>query len=528
MIISAESVNSGEVIESDLCIVGAGPAGLTIARQFVGTDHRVYVLESGGEQLDESARDLADGDVIGHPYFSLAEARAYVVGGSSHLWGEWMRARPLDPIDFEARPWVAASGWPFGREELDPFYETANKILGLGPFEYSVTSSDQKGLGEGGDVRPIVFRYSNTFDFERTKQEIDASDNVCLVLNATALELELRRDGSAVERAVVSSENPQRFHVAARLFVLAAGGLENARLLLLSRGGSPNGLANSSGLVGTHFMEHPTMRSGIVVPTEPVRSGAFRFFRREEKNGSAVRGALAPSHDAMERREVLNGMVLLTETTRVRASEALRSAAIVREALQGNNSSGESGVAHLFNLAGHPRELFDLWRARREPPESEQILRVSVTIEQVPQPSSRVVLGQRRDRFGQPVVALDWRLSDIERRTVRTLQELVDSHFRARGLGHLEGFLGEERPPRMFRGEWHQLGTTRMSASPRSGVVDPDGRAHDLPNLYIAGGSVFPTVGFANPTLTIVALSLRLARALETPLRRTVSLGSIW
>ena len=225
---------------------------------------------------------------------------------------------------------------------------------------------------------------------------------------------------------------------------------------------------------------------------------------------------------------MLNGMVLLTETTRVRASEALRSAAIVREALQGNNSSGESGVAHLFNLAGHPRELFDLWRARREPPESEQILRVSVTIEQVPQPSSRVVLGQRRDRFGQPVVALDWRLSDIERRTVRTLQELVDSHFRARGLGHLEGFLGEERPPRMFRGEWHQLGTTRMSASPRSGVVDPDGRAHDLPNLYIAGGSVFPTVGFANPTLTIVALSLRLARALETPLRRTVSLGSIW
>ena len=459
MIISAESVNSGEVIESDLCIVGAGPAGLTIARQFVGTDHRVYVLESGGEQLDESARDLADGDVIGHPYFSLAEARAYVVGGSSHLWGEWMRARPLDPIDFEARPWVAASGWPFGREELDPFYETANKILGLGPFEYSVTSSDQKGLGEGGDVRPIVFRYSNTFDFERTKQEIDASDNVCLVLNATALELELRRDGSAVKQVVVSNENPQRFHVAARVFVLAAGGLGNARLLFLSTGASPQGLANSSGLVGTHFMEHPRMRSGIVVPTEPVRSGAFRFFRREEKNGSAVRGALALSHDAMEKREVLNGMVLLTETTRLRASEALRSAAIVRDALHGNNSSGESGVSHLINLVGHSRKSLDLWRARQENSESEPILQISVTIEQAPQPSSRVVLGQRRDRFGQPVVALDWRLGDIERRTVRALQELVDSHFRTRGRGHVEGFLGEERPPRMFAHTIYPLST---------------------------------------------------------------------
>lgn len=206
----------------------------------------------------------------------------------------------------------------------------------------------------------------------------------------------------------------------------------------------------------------------------------------------------------------------------------MRSAAIVRDALNGNNSSGESGVSHLINLVGHPRKSLDLWRARQENSESEPILQISVTIEQALQPSSRVVLGQRRDRFGQPVVTLAWRLGDIERQTVRALQEFVDSHFRARGLGHVEGFLGEERPSRMFRGEWHQLGTTRMSSSPRSGVVDPDGRAHDVPNLYIAGGSVFPTVGFANPTLTILALSLRLTRALETPLRRTVSLGPIW
>lgn len=525
MIIDAESINTGEVIDADLCIIGAGPAGLTLARQFIGSAHRVYLLESGGDRIDQRSVELADGDIVGHPYFPLSTASGHAVGGSSHLWDEWMRARPLDPIDFEHRPWVTGSGWPFGRDELEPYYKEAHRLLGLDPYDYAPPGSMVTETVAG--VSPAVFRYSNTFDFERMKGEIDASANVCLVVRASALELVPSDDGSQVDSVVAASENPQRFQVKARVYVLAAGGVGNPRLLLLSRARSDHGLANSSGLVGTHFMEHPTMRRGVIMPAGGVPWDTWGPFRMSS-GSPALRGALVPTVEAMGESSILNGMVLLTETDDVESSEALRSLAIVRDGLRGINASGESSLAHAANVLRLPGEVLKVAQARGRRSRREPRLQLSITVEQAPSATSRVVLGSRADRFGRPLPALDWRLGDMERRTVRVIQEQVDRFLREGGLGHVEGFLGEEWPRRVFRGEWHQLGTTRMSASPRSGVVDPTGRTHDVDNLYIAGGSVFPTVGYANPTLTIVAMSHRLATALEKPLRRGVSLGPIW
>lgn len=528
MIIDAGSVPSGEAIEADLCIVGAGPAGLTLARQFIGTQHRVYILESGGRALDARAQDLADGENRGDPYFPLAEARARVLGGSSYMWDEWVRARPLDPIDFQRRSWVADSGWPFGLETIEGFYPGAHEILGLGDFYYNVDigSPIPHGLHGDGEVVPTLFRYSNTFDFEKLVREIDASSNVCLVLNGNVLELEPAPDGSSVREAVVSAALPQRFRVAARIFVLAAGGIDNARLLLASQAVSEKGLANSSGLVGSHFMEHPTMRRGRVIQREDVAGGKLGSFERVDHDGIGLRVALAPSEAFMEGAGILNAMALLTRSTEAATSEPFRSMAIGRDALRGNNTSGESAVGHVLGLVRHPMEVLRVLQARSGG--SPDALQLSFTVEQAPNGGSKVGLSDELDAFGQPRAFLKWVVGDQERRTVRLFQEAIDRMLEASGLGRVDGLLGDEFPARRFRGEWHQLGTTRMAASPRQGVVDADCRSHDVPNLFVAGGSVFPTVGYANPTLTILALCLRLSRTLEQDLSREASLGPIW
>ena len=526
MILDASSVPSGEVINADLCIVGAGPAGLILGSRFVGTRHRVFILESGRMRVDSRARDLADGDIVGYPYFPLLEASGHALGGSSHLWDEWMRARPLDRADFSYRPWVDGSGWPFGRDELERYYKRANTLLGLDPYDYGV-AKPLSGKTDSG-LELATFKFSNTVDFERIKKRIDSSSNVGLVLGASVLELEPSPDGSRVETVVVSTDNPQRFYVSSRVYVLAAGGFGNPRLLLLSRKRFTSGLANSSRLVGSYFMEHPTVRRGVVVPYETGVTDVWDFFRFSSTAHGAYRGTLVPSEAEMKKSAILNGMVLLTETDDIRSSEALRSMAIVRDGLRRENTSGESSFAHALSVLRRPREIWRLENARRVDRSSHRRLQLSITVEQAPSAASRVLLSDRPDRFGLPRAALEWRVGATERRTVRVLQERVDQLMREKGLGHVDGLLGDEWPKRTLRGEWHQLGTTRMSSSPREGVVDASGKTHDLDNLYIAGGSVFPTVGYANPTLTIVALCLRLAEALERPLSRTVSLGPIW
>lgn len=508
-------------MDADLCIVGAGPAGLTLAREFLGTNHRVYVLETGDERVDERARSLADGDVVGHPYFRLSESRGFAVGGSSHLWEEWMRARRLDPIDFQSRSWVPDSGWPFGSEALTPFYERGEQLLGL-----TGTEVDPPGSLRSEEVKPAVFRYSNTFDFEAMRREIDASANVCLVVNATAIDLETDELYSRVLRAIASSGLSHRFAVSSRVFVLAGGGIETPRLLLAANQG--RGVANSSGLVGRYFMEHPTMRSGVIIPRD-LDDSPVGYFVFSPDGSSHVRVALSPTEERMQRRAMLNCMVFLTEVDDVTSSEGVRSMAVVKAAVRRSNDTGESTAGHLFNAISRPGDLWGyLTRGRFLRSQSRRRLRLSITVEQSPSPLSRVRLGERRDELGVPRAELDWRLGDLERHTARSIQESIDRLFRERGWGHVESMLGDERPPRAFRGEWHHLGTTRMAASPTKGVVDETGRAHDVSNLYIAGGSTFPSVGYANPTLTVVALSLRMARDLKSELSRQASLGPIW
>lgn len=307
---------------------------------------------------------------------------------------------------------------------------------------------------------------------------------------------------------------------------MAAGGVDNPKLLLSSRKRTPDGIGNQFDLVGRYFMEHPRLARGHV---EWRDMDHLPLFKRVRLGDGASRIAFALSEETIRTEELLNCMALLTPSNVLAASETRRSLAIIRDRLRGDlESYDEPALSHVAALLARPLESARFGIALTRGKEAMRVHRVSLTVEQEPRPSSRVSLSQSLDAFGFPVPSLHWDLGDLEVRTMRALQEAMNGDLQDVGFGKVVGLLGDEVPRRRLRGEWHQMGTTRMGHTPRSGVVDPQGKVHGIANLFMAGGSVFPTVGYANPTLTIVALSLRLARHLGKALEGGPALGSFW
>jgi choline dehydrogenase-like flavoprotein len=355
-----------------------------------------------------------------------------------------------------------------------------------------------------------------TAGFEGYYQELVDAPNVTLLLHASVVDLATGEDAGKVDRVEVRRDDGSRCFVRARWVVLAAGGIENPRLLLLSRRMQSRGLGNDRDLVGRFFAERLSARTGYVVPeSSALVSDVGLYEVHEAEPGVRVQGALRVRDEVQRERQLLNCAFLLLTRSRSLTAEAARSVATLAKARRRRPLPTET-TGHLRNIVKGVPDLgrFALDHLRRPDP-GRNILAVRVQGEQAPNPLSRVTLGARRDRFGQPVARVDWRPAPSDRSSIRTSQELVDDALRLAGLGRLEFMLGDEHPPALLEGNFHHLGTTRMHPDPAEGVVDADCRVHGVHNLYIAGSSVFPTYGCSNPTLTIVALSLRLADHLK-------------
>ena len=298
--------------------------------------------------------------------------------------------------------------------------------------------------------------------------------------------------------------------------VLATGGIENPRLLLLSRRVHRRGLGNDRDLVGRFFAERLSARTGYVVPATRElidRTGLYAI--HSAAPGVGVQGALRVRDEAQRERQLLNCAFFLMTRDLSLTTEAVRSVATLAKARR-RRPLPPGMVGHVRNIAIGigDLDLFTRDRLRRSD-DASKILALRAQAEQAPNPDSRVTLGTRRDRFGQPVARVDWRPAVSDRASIRASQEAVDEALRAAGLGHVELMLGDEHPPALLEGNFHHLGATRMHTDPSMGVVDADCRVHGVRNLYVAGSSVFPTYGCSNPTLTVVALALRLADHLK-------------
>jgi len=519
MISDARSLPPDSVIRADLCLVGAGAVGITIARELADSGLRVCLLESGGLDQDPETQALNEGSSIGFPYYDLDAARLRFFGGTTNHWAG--ACRPLDPIDFELRAWVPYSGWPFGRDHLDPYYVRAQELCELGAYEYEPDHWERPDARRftflGDRVVTAMYQISPPTRFgEVYRHDIEAAEGVECLLHANVLGLEADSSGRTISRARVASLPGREFEVQARHFILAAGAIENARILLASHPESPQGgLGNERDLVGRFFMEHLSVTGGFLLPSDPSLSRGLYDHRTIE--GTTVRAFLALSREALQQEGLLNARAflgwetaqnaLMAASVGVQGADALMEAALHGKRLGSLGQSVRDVIRELDAVTIHTYQR--LFRAN-DPGKAFPLVN---HIEQAPDPASRVTLSSDRDAFGIPRVVLDWRFGELEARTIRRVNEIIAEEVGRARLGRVR-LIPDEGPTRFppgVRGAWHQMGTTRMHPDPRQGVVDANGKVHGLENLFVAGGSVFPTSGYTNPTLTIVALALRLA-----------------
>jgi choline dehydrogenase-like flavoprotein len=512
------------LVEADVAIIGAGAAGITIARELAGTSVNVCLLESGNFDFDPETQSLYKGEIAGRWYFPLDASRLRYFGGSTNHWGGW--CRPLAPIDFEARDWLPYSGWPITREELDPYYERAQPITETGPYRYDSVEFWEKQTGQsvlpfrGGTITTRFFQYSPPTRFgTRYRDDIAGAANIRALLHANVTEIEAGEQASTVTGLSVRSIGGSPFTVRARLYVLAAGGIENARILLLSRSVQPSGLGNTHDLVGRFFMEHPHLPMAATLMTSRPSAYSSLYTRHLIRAGTTVHATLVPTEDFMRRERLLNAGFTVGVMRGYTAGE-------LAQPPGDDDFNGwdvlqlERDLAPVDDVPGRvdeeARSGDDDW-----PPAGMEAARMALggACEQAPNPESRVMLSTERDALGLDRAKLDWRLTETDKLSLNRVIDAIGREVGMLGVGRLRPSLSNDGVwPERVEGGNHHMGTTRMSDQPTSGVVDRNCRVHGIANLYIAGSSVFPTCGASNPTLTIVALALRLADRIKAQL----------
>ncbi|MGI8926355.1 MAG: GMC oxidoreductase [Tepidiformaceae bacterium] len=525
MDLDGRTVPNGSALYFDVCIVGAGPAGLSIAKQLRGRGFAVCVLESGGTRRDERAQALGRGKNVGEPYFRLERTRMRMVGGSSNHWlddeGYWssyggLRCRPLDACDLAVRAHVPGSGWPIGHAELTLYYERAHEALGLAPVEYSPGAWAEASAAplaiSDARVATTVCQFAARDVFQQAGQDLAADPGATLILYGTVAEMLTADDGDSVEALRVVTFAGNSFRLRARYFVLATGGIENARLLLSSSSARfPGGIGNTHGHVGRHFMEHVVVQSGLLTPASRTFFADLGFYRQRRVRGQAVIGALRVADETQRDEGLLNTIVAFQPHSALFTEAAVRSFGDLRWGLW--ERSRPNGIPrHLLNVARRPDQVLraSLVKVLRRP-EPLEVARLVFTAEQAPNAASRVLLAEERDELGMRKVKLDWQLTPLDWSSLERTQEIVAEALAASKAGTVSRLLRDEAlRPRVF-GSRHHIGTTRMSRDARDGVVDGDCRVHGLGNLFVAGSSVFPTAGATTVTLSIVAMALRLA-----------------
>lgn len=525
MIVNAREIESGSVVRGDVCIVGAGAAGITLAMELGRAGVQVILLESGGVKADDVEQSLTAGPVIGEPFLDLAEASRRMLGGNTTRWNSW--CTPLNEHDLEHRPWVPFSGWPIGYDELTTRYERACIICGLGSTRFdteywqdAITDERFRAIRfPGDDVMTRVWHFANpprNFGaFYRVN--LDRATNIRTLLHATVTSLDTDESATRVRTARVRVLGGSEFTVAASAFVLAAGGIENPRIMLASGGSHSAGLGNRNDQVGRYFMDHPH----FVAARFRVRSpkAAVHLYTHVAQNLFGIRGGLCTTPEVQRRERLLNYSVTLMPQP-----SALRRMA---RRLRGRGQSERLSTDVLQAIADLPRLPAMLARKllRRDLPTPTRF-RLYVRCEQAPNPNSRVMLADEPDALGVPRAAVDWHVSEQDKRSIVLSGRIVRQALEATGLGQVEPTLDDVGAnwPRPLATGWHPTGATRMSDDPKLGVVDANCKVHDITNLYVAGSSVFPTSGYANPTLTIVALSLRLAEHLKAQLNESIEI----
>jgi choline dehydrogenase-like flavoprotein len=497
--------------------------------ELAGSALRVIVLESGGasgeSSLSASLNAVENTGVQRQEDQSRVRTRGF--GGTSLTWSG--RCISLDAIDFEPRAWIRHTGWPIDLSTLNPYFSRASSYLGLRAPDLARQESEASGEGLDSrlasfDLRPLVWQFSREGDSSLTedyvrfgarfnKIPVGNRTNIDVLTQATLTHINTDPNGSHVVSLDVADANGRVVVIRPLRTVLCGGAIENARMMLASKRQNKAGVGNSNGLVGSFFMDHPKVVVGSFHPDDiPAVQRRYGLLRHASGFRTQRGWSLTPSLQQSE--HLANCAAWATQ--HLAEDDVWRALRGLRRPYGRTRASLGVIAARTVNqiFSGAWQKLVQ----RKPLPRRWGRLDLEVMVEQEPDINSRVTLSDRCDAFGVPLSRIHWTIGELEGRSAIHLARSVERY-----LGEVEGirpalvdWVRENRPAdAVFSDPAHPNGTTRMSESVEDGIVDLNCKVFDVDNLYVAGSSVFPTAGHANPTLTIVALAIRLADHLK-------------
>ncbi|MEH6679541.1 MAG: GMC family oxidoreductase [Sediminicola sp.] len=504
MHVDARLLEDQSLIEGDICIIGAGAAGISMALDWLDTPYKVILLEGGGFEYEDEIQDSYDGQVTGQKYYPLKSSRLHYFGGTTGHWGGM--CSPMDPVDFTEREWVPHSGWPINRKDLDPYYIKAHKCLQLGPFnyDYGYWSKELPNLRSFPMDEEVMWNKMWQYSVARFgkiyKDALITSKNIYLYTYAKATRLESTSQGEHITGVRITNLGGKTQLVKAKKVILACGAIQNARLLLVSNNNAPKGLGNGHDLVGRYFMEHLEVPSAEFWLTEPFPTDLYSWTFGKTKASAE----LAFTEKTQKKYQILNGTASLVPLHIGR-----------RQKPKLDTWVDENPKVAMKNMMQEWENAEN--RAEKENKGAiSRAYQLDTRIEQAPNHNSRVSLGKEKDAFGMLRADLHWELTPLDKRSIRKMYEIIALQMGISNVGRIRllPFLRDEADdgfPDTVNGGWHHMGTTRMAEDPKMGVVDAHCRVHGIDNLYVAGSGCFATSGAPNPTLTLVALALRLS-----------------
>jgi choline dehydrogenase-like flavoprotein len=514
MLIDARTIEPRASITADVCIVGAGAAGISMALSFLGTTQKVVLLESGGFDYDDRVQELQRGRTTGQRYYPLKSTRLRQFGGSTNHWGGL--CSPFEPLAFTRREWVERSGWPISQSDLLPYYAQAEEILGLrdarparDTWKLDLTTPNLLPLDSSLFYHKLwkLSPPSHLRFGQSQRQSILRADNIDLYTYATATNIRTTEDLGKVSEVEVANHLGRTLRVRARVFILACCAVQNARLLLASNRQIENGIGNGSDLVGRCFMENIEVHGAELWLKKPSTFEPYMWSRQAPQG----RLELALTERIQRQMKIANGNLSFVP---LRLDKSIDPLIDIWKSEDPRKNAADTGDAYGKADRGRIERALNLGRYGS--------FSVVLRLEQVPNPLSRVSLDHERDELGVPRVVLNWAFTSLEKTSMRAIYELLGRQVGMAGIGRVrvreELLASRDDSLPAISGGWHHMGTTRMSATPKEGVVDADCRVHGIENLYVAGSSCFPNGAAVNPTLTLMALSLRLAQHLRARL----------
>ena len=535
MIVDSRAHDINSEVVYDVCIIGAGAAGITTALELASDSKlNLAILEAGGQHFEHKAQSLFQGEVKGDRHPPLWRSRFSGLGGSTQVWAGW--CRPLDTRDFKSRDYIPNSGWPISIDELQSAYRRANEICGLGSYDYDLDAWQDllpgKPLLSDPELMHDIFQVRKLRFNQHYFEDLNNAKNITLYLYSPVMRLHSAENDRHVSHVEISSYKGKTTTLKAKQFVLATGGFENARLLLLSGSNPESPLGNQNDCVGRYFIDHGFIDSGWFVPGSDKQDLSYYFPVPHPHNlhQACIRPIITLSPDVLEKEKLLNAAMYFYpsyESHPAFASDAVKAALELWEIVKGKKfselleiSKADAALADLWDFCKRvgSRPHYVLHALLRKAMVNDTVCtrwRLRFYYECVPSAENRVMLCEKKDQFGRPTTRLSWHLSDQDLDSAYRFHVYLNRLLQKNGTGQLTFFDELSQWRTNTETGKHPSGTTRMHDDPKMGVVDKNCQVHGVDNLFIAGSSVFPTAGYANPTLTIVALAVRLAEHLK-------------